>query len=101
MYEKIIEGYKEDKIFLEKLENSQLAWIKSRNADFELKFPHIDEPNFYGSVVSMCSDEYRVQLTSQRVTFLKQWTKESEGGDICKSLQGFASATIVFGAITQ
>ena len=87
VYEKIKEIYKEDKTFLEKLENAQLAWTKSRDADFELKFPHIDEPNFYGSVFSMCSDEYRVLLTSQRVAFLKQWTKGSEGGDICRGSQ--------------
>jgi len=87
VYEKIKEIYKEDKTFLEKLENAQRAWTKSRDADFELKFPHLNEPNFYGSVFLMCSDKNRVQLTSQRVAFLKQWTKGSEGGDICRGSQ--------------
>ena len=70
-----------------KLNNAQLTWTKSRDADFELKFPHIDEPNFYGSVFSMCSDEYKVHLTLQRVDFLKQWIIGSEGGDICRGSQ--------------
>ena len=87
VYEKIKEVYIEDKTFLEKLENAQLVWTKSRDADFELKFPHVDEPNFYGSVFSMCSDEYKAHLTLQRLAFLKQWTIGSGGGDICRGSQ--------------
>lgn len=87
VYEKIQEVYNEDKTFLEKLEKAQLAWTKSRDADSVLKFPHVDEPQFYGSVFSMCSDKYKVQLTRQRVAFLQQWIIGSEGGDICRGSQ--------------
>lgn len=87
VYEKIKEVYIEDKTFLEKLEKAQFAWTKSKEADFELKFPHIDEPRFYGSVFSMCSTEYKAKLTLQRVDFLKHWTTGSESGDICRGSQ--------------
>ncbi|MGR9088473.1 MAG: lysozyme inhibitor LprI family protein [Gammaproteobacteria bacterium] len=82
-YKRIMEIYQEDKVFIEKLKKAQLAWIKLRDADFDLKFPHADEPRFYGSVLPMCATGYKEQLTLQRIAFLEQWLSGVEEGDIC------------------
>jgi uncharacterized protein YecT (DUF1311 family) len=84
VYKKIQEIYKNDSVFLEKLKISQLAWIKLREADTELQFPHSEEPGYYGSVFPMCVSGYKTKLTLQRAEFLKQWLNGEEEGDACQ-----------------
>lgn len=83
VYRLIREIYQEDKEFLNNLKVAQRAWIKLRDADFELQFPHTDEPGYYGSVFPMCASGFKTQLTLQRVEFLKRWLAGSEEGDVC------------------
>lgn len=83
IYKKIQEIYKNDSVFLEKLKMSQLAWIKLRDADFELQYPHSEEPGYYGSVFPMCFSDYMTRLTMQRAEFLKKWLNGEEEGDVC------------------
>lgn len=84
IYKKIQEIYKNDGVFLEKLKMSQLAWIKLRDADIELQYPHSEETGYYGSVFPMCVSENKTRLTMQRAEFLKKWLKGEEEGDVCK-----------------
>ncbi|MFI3199800.1 MAG: lysozyme inhibitor LprI family protein [Methylococcaceae bacterium] len=84
VYKKIQELYNNDSIFLEKLKMSQLGWIKHRDADIELQYPHSEEPGYYGSALSMCVSGYKTKLTMQRVEFLKQWLNGEEEGDVCQ-----------------
>ncbi|MCL1124056.1 lysozyme inhibitor LprI family protein [Shewanella surugensis] len=87
VYKKIKTVYSEDKVFLGKLKSAQLAWITSRDADFDLQYPHKEEPRYYGSVFPMCAADHKVQLTLKRVAFLKQWLVGTEEGDVCSGSQ--------------
>jgi uncharacterized protein YecT (DUF1311 family) len=84
VYKKIQEIYKNDSIFLEKLKISQLAWIKLRDANIELQYPHLEEPGYYGSIFPICVSGYKTKLTMQRTEFLKQWLNGKEEGDVCQ-----------------
>lgn len=83
VYKKIKVIYQEDKIFLVKLQAAQKTWIKLRDADFEMKYPHADQPRYYGSIFPSCANEFKIQLTLQRIEFLKLWLVGSEEGDVC------------------
>ena len=84
VYKKIQDLYKNDPVFLEKLKASQLAWLKLKEADIQLQYPHSAESGYYGSVLPMCVSDYETQLTLQRAEFLKRWLKGAEEGDVCQ-----------------
>lgn len=83
VYKKIKQVYKEDTVFLDKLKKAQLVWIQLLDADLELKYPHIDNHGYYGSILPMCMDQYKTSLILKRVAFLKQWLIGIEEGDVC------------------
>lgn len=81
VYKQLQIAYKKDALFLNNLKQSQRAWIKLRDADFALKYPHSDD---YGSIFPLCASGYKRDLTLQRVEFLKQWLVGSEEGEVCR-----------------
>lgn len=83
VYRQIREIYKDNPVFLEKMEVAQHAWITFRDAEFDMKYPHADEPRYYGSVFGMCAPQYRTRLTLERVATLKQWLVGKEKGSVC------------------
>jgi uncharacterized protein YecT (DUF1311 family) len=84
VYKLLKKTYEEDKIFLAKLQAAQRVWIQLRDADFEMKFPHADQSRYYyGSIFPSCANDFKIQLTLQRIAFLKRWLVGSEEGDIC------------------
>jgi uncharacterized protein YecT (DUF1311 family) len=83
VYNLIRKVYAEDKEFLSKLKTSQLAWIKLRDADLEMKFPHEDKQYQYGTAYRMCALGVSTKLTLQRVEYLKQWLTGIDEGDVC------------------
>lgn len=83
VYKEIRANYKDDKLFLKKLKTAQLAWIKLRDADFALEYPHSEDSSYYGSAFPMCANSYKANLTLQRVEFLKRWLVGGEEGDVC------------------
>lgn len=87
VYQKIREIYKDDKILLSKLKESQLAWIKLRNANFELEYPYTEVPKYYGSSFSMCASGFNAQLTLHRTEYLKRWLIGKKEGDVCGGSQ--------------
>ncbi|HHD82436.1 MAG TPA: DUF1311 domain-containing protein, partial [Campylobacterales bacterium] len=90
IYAAVQSRYAEDKLFLKKLKKAQLAWIKLRDADFEMQFPHAKDPAYYGRMFSTCADSYKTELTLQRVAFLKQWLIGVEEGDSCAGSKQYA-----------
>jgi len=52
VYKEIIELYKDDTLFIKKLRIAQRIWIKLRDADLEMQYPHmndtIDVMYYYG-----------------------------------------------------
>ena len=87
VYKRIKALYRDDKLFLEKLKKAQQAWIKLRDADLRLKFPHRGQPGYYGSAFPMCEAIFKRELTLERIRFLKQWLKGAEEGDLCSGSQ--------------
>jgi len=83
VYRQIQQLYQDDPTFLAKLKQSQRAWIKQRDADLAMRFPAEDTAFSYGSAYPMCYATVAMDLTFQRIVFLKQWLNGIEEGDIC------------------
>jgi uncharacterized protein YecT (DUF1311 family) len=83
VYQQLIKRYSDDPVFIKKLRASQRAWIRLRDADFAMRYPHSDDPGYYGSAFPTCSRLYLTELTLARVAFLKQWLKGGVEGDLC------------------
>jgi len=83
VYREIQGRYKDDPTFLKQLRAAQLAWLKFRDAQHEMKFPPRPERNYYGSVFPMCSMLYLRDLTNDRIATLKEWLAGSPDGDVC------------------
>ena len=83
VYKAILEKYKGDALFIEKLRAVQRAWLAYRDAEIEAKYPHAKDPHVYGSSLGMCDPLYRAQLTQERIKKLREWLDGSEEGDVC------------------
>lgn len=83
VYQQLQQMYKDDPLFLDKLKVSQRAWIKFRDAAFDMKYPHKEESSYYGSSFPLCSGGYLTEITLNRIFQLKTWLKGIEEGDVC------------------
>jgi uncharacterized protein YecT (DUF1311 family) len=79
---KIFRSYSEDKLFLNNLKKSQQAWLEFRLIEVQVMFPD-REPGYYGSVHSMCVNNYLLELTRERIKKLNTWIKGTVEGDAC------------------
>lgn len=82
IYKQILKKYKDDKVFISKLQKAELAWIKYRDAEIEAIYPKEDKSN-YGSVYPMCKAGILTELTQQRIKELKTWSKGICEGNVC------------------
>ena len=82
VYQKILQEYKEDTVFIKNLIKTQKIWIKFRDAQVEMKFPE-REPGWYGSMYPMCVSGYLEKLTRDRIKTLKEWLAGVEYGEGC------------------
>jgi len=62
VYNIILEEYKLDSIFIERLKTTQQIWIKLRDEQVEMKYPKSDKSH-YGSVFPMRRWIYLTKLT--------------------------------------
>lgn len=83
VYKQILVKYKDDKLFISKLQKAELAWIKYRDAELEAIYPEEDKFNYYGSVYPMCVNQIMTELTRQRIKELKLWLKGICEGNVC------------------
>ena len=83
VYKAILEKYKKDPLFLGKLRAAQRAWLAYRDAEIEAKYPHAEEPRYYGSIFPMCDALFKAELTKDRVEKLRVWLDGGEEGDAC------------------
>ena len=81
MFNTILEEYKQDTLFTEKLKTSQNLWLSYRDAQIQTKYP--EGQNSYGTIYSMCESIYREYLTNQRIETLQDWVDGIEEGDVC------------------
>lgn len=85
IYKQILEKYKDDKVFISKLQKAELAWIKYRDAEIEAIYPEPYKDNMmnYGCVYPMCKYMNLAEITKQRIKELKLWLKGIQEGDVC------------------
>ncbi len=82
-YKKILNDYKQDQVFLEKLKQAQKAWLAFRDAHVNAVYPEADKQTEYGSAYGMCRCLVLKELTEVRVEQLKKWVDGVEEGDVC------------------
>jgi len=80
VFSKVLTVYKSDVEFIKNIKESQDLWIKFRAAELKAKFPEGGE---YGSVYTMCVNDFLTEMTNERITTLKLWLKGTYQGDVC------------------
>lgn len=86
VYQEVLKRYKDDSVFIQKLQKAQQAWIKFRDAQFDAMFPQALNSRGqynYGSVFPMCTGLYKARLTHLRVEELRLWLDGTDEGDVC------------------
>lgn len=83
VYAAVRKKYRDDPKRLEKLKLSQDSWINFRDAEASARYPHQDEPGYYGSVFPLCMNVLLMQLMQDRTVQLKSYLKSVEEGDVC------------------
>ncbi len=83
VYQGIRRKYKQDAVFLAKMKIAQLAWIKFRDVQIDMYYPHRDEDEYYGSALPMCIQLEVTNMTLERIKTLNKWLPGSEEGDVC------------------
>ena len=81
VYNKILQDYSTDTLFIKNFKVAQNIWAKFREAEINMKLS--DYQNYYGSILPMCKSEYYTQLTNERVNTLKVWLNGIKEGDGC------------------
>ena len=82
VYQKILKEYKTETSFLKNLKNSQLLWIKFRDAEMLTRFPDPGNLN-YGSIFPLCYSQFKEELTHERIKNLKVWLVGFKEGEMC------------------
>jgi uncharacterized protein YecT (DUF1311 family) len=82
-YLQILNIYKDDAKFIEKLKLAQRAWIAFRDAELSALFPAEDTQAEYGSIYPVCRCQTLSELTSARTAQLRRWIDGIEEGDVC------------------
>ncbi|HXD30242.1 MAG TPA: lysozyme inhibitor LprI family protein [Pyrinomonadaceae bacterium] len=83
IYKKILNDYRKDRLFVQKMRAAQRAWLVFRDAHLESMYPAVDKRAAYGSVQPMCHCMELEKITDERAKVLKQWTDGIEEGDVC------------------
>lgn len=73
VYATIRSVYANQPLFLEKMKLAQRNWIKQRDADFLMMYPHADEPGYYGSIFDVEAGRYQAIQTKLRTAYLRRW----------------------------
>lgn len=79
VYQQVMQTYRTDKAFADKLKSAQRAWLQFRDAHLESKFPAADKQQAYGSMYPSCYNFELTRLTEQRTEQLRSWLAEEEG----------------------
>jgi uncharacterized protein YecT (DUF1311 family) len=82
-YSQVMNLYKDDAEFIQKLKLAQRAWIAFRDAQLAALFPAADTQVEYGSIYPVCRCQTLSELTAQRAAQLRRWIDGIEEGDVC------------------
>ena len=82
LYQKILNEFKTDTLFIKNLKKTQNNWIKLKKSDKKLYMPK--DGNWY-SAAPMCICQLLLEITEKRIEFLKKWVigPENRNGWIC------------------
>jgi len=80
VFNKVLTQYKSNAEFVKNMKESQDLWVKFRAAELKAKFPAGGE---YGSVYTMCVNDFLTEMTNERITKLDTWLKGTYEGDVC------------------
>ena len=83
VYQLILSDYADNQTFISSLKESQRLWIRFRDTELEMRYPGDDKRLQYGSVYSMCAEQFLAQLTNKRTATLRQWIDGVQEGDVC------------------
>ena len=89
VYRQILDRYKSDSVFVQKLKLAQREWINSRDADLAMIFPYqdIDAQRNYGTIYPICYLSTLTEITKERIKFLRKWIDTIDDGegpiDVC------------------
>ena len=82
VYKQILVIYGNNQLFIEKLVDSELAWIAFRDAELEAISAVKDKQVRYGTLSSMAYDIEKARLTWARVEQLKEWSEGIPEGNV-------------------
>jgi uncharacterized protein YecT (DUF1311 family) len=80
-YNQILSVYKDDKVFIEKLQTAQRAWIAFKDAHLASIYPRSTPGE--GNVRTLCSCNILTDMTNERTKALNQWLTGVEEGEVC------------------
>jgi uncharacterized protein YecT (DUF1311 family) len=83
IYSQVLNLYKDDAAFVQKLKLAQRGWIVFRDAQLSALFPAEDAQSEYGSNYPVCRCQTLSELTAQRTAQLRRWIDGIEEGDVC------------------
>jgi len=81
VYQKLLQDYKSDSVFIKSMKEAQRQWIKFRDAQVKMKYPQYKDAD--ESVLPMCRNYYLKELTTNRIKEIRQWIDGVEEGDVC------------------
>lgn len=74
-YKEFLAQHNNDKIYQAKIKASQLIWIKYRDSELEMAFPHSEDDRYYWTGLNACYLQRKIILTKQRIIRLKTFDK--------------------------
>ena len=87
VYEKILDLYSRNTLFIKNLRTAQDLWLQYRDAQLAVMYPDRFE-GYYGSVLPICKGAYLAKLTNARTRELEVWLNKSSEFDVCNSTVG-------------
>jgi uncharacterized protein YecT (DUF1311 family) len=82
-YLQVLNLYKDDVAFIQKLKLAQRTWVAFRDAQLAALFPAANTQVEYGSIYPVCRCQTLSELTAQRTAQLRRWIDGIEEGDVC------------------
>jgi uncharacterized protein YecT (DUF1311 family) len=86
VYQKVLQVYQTDAVFVEKMKKSQRAWIAFRDAHLDSLYPAEDSRE-YGSMFGMCHCQSQTEITQKRIAELQVWLDGVEEGGCAGSIK--------------
>ena len=81
VYQRLMQEYKNDTVFIKSTKEAQRQWVKFRDAQVKMKYPPYRDA--VESVLPICRNYYLRELTNNRIKEIMEWLDGIEEGDVC------------------